>query len=43
MTNTEESPVIVAYLIIAVLALAALAFVWRELPAIIRYIKFERM
>lgn len=41
--NTEESPVIVLYVIIAILVLTGLVFVWRELPAIIRYIKIERM
>lgn len=43
LTNTEESPVIVLYVVIAILALVGLAFIWRELPAIIRYMKIERM
>jgi hypothetical protein len=41
--KTEESPVIAVYVVIAIVVLAALAFVWRELPAIIRYLKIERM
>lgn len=43
LTNTEESPVIALYVVIAVLAAVGLVFFWRELPAIIRYIKIERM
>ncbi len=41
--DTEENPVIALYVVIAILALVGLAFVWREMPAIIRYIKIERM
>jgi hypothetical protein len=41
--ETEESPVIAVYVVIAIAVLAALVFVWRELPAIIRYLKIERM
>jgi hypothetical protein len=43
LTKTEESPVIAVYVVIALVVLAGLVFIWRELPAIIRYIKFERM
>jgi hypothetical protein len=41
--ETEENPVIALYVVIAIVALLGLAFIWRELPAIIRYIKIERM
>ena len=43
MTNSEEGPVIALYVVIAILALVGLVFFWRELPAIIRYLKIERM
>jgi hypothetical protein len=43
ITETEESPVIAVYVVVAILVLAGLVFFWRELPAIIRYMKIERM
>jgi hypothetical protein len=43
ITETEESPVIAVYVVIAIVVLAGLVFIWRELPAIIRYLKIERM
>jgi hypothetical protein len=41
--DTEENPVIALYVVIAILALLGLVVTWRELPAIIRYLKIERM
>lgn len=43
ITETEESPVIAVYVVIDIVVLAGLVFIWRELPAIIRYLKIERM
>lgn len=36
-------PATPVYVMLTLLGLVALAFAWREAPAIIRYIKFESM
>lgn len=43
--NTVEGPipVTVLYVVLVIIGLGILAFIWRELPAVIRYIKSEMM
>lgn len=36
-------PMTALYVVLAVLGLGVLALIWRELPAIIRYVKSEMM
>lgn len=42
-TDSEESLMLARYIVIAIVALIGLAFFWRELPAVIRYLKIVRM
>lgn len=36
-------PMVVIYIVLAVIGLGVLAFAWREAPAVIRYIKTEML